>query len=82
MTYVSFSGSLPCYNPALRLSKPQVPYMKYDYRDYALRVLFLAAGGVAAVVLALKGHGEALPGVALGGALGAFFAARVGPREE
>lgn len=56
--------------------------MKYDYRDYALRALFLTAGGVAALVLALKGYGAALPAVALGGALGAFFAARVDSREE
>ncbi len=56
--------------------------MKYDYRDYALRALFLTAGGIAALVLALKGYGAALPGVALGGALGAFFASRVDSREE
>lgn len=56
--------------------------MKYDYRDYALRALFLTAGGVAALVLALKGYGAALPAVALGGALGAFFASRVDSREE
>ena len=47
--------------------------MKYDYRDFALRAVFLAAGGVAALLLALKGYGTALPAVALGGALGAFI---------
>jgi hypothetical protein len=52
--------------------------MKYDYRDFALRALFLTAGGVAALLLTLKGYGAALPAVAVGGALGAFFAARVG----
>ena len=55
--------------------------MKYDYRDFALRAVFLAAGGVAALLLALKGYGAALPAVALGGALGAFFASR-GQRTE
>jgi hypothetical protein len=56
--------------------------MRYDYRDYALRALFLAAGGVAALLLTLKGYGVALPAVAVGGALGAFFAARVQPTQE
>ena len=56
--------------------------MKPDYRDYAIRSLFLVAGGVAAALLALKGYGTALPAVALGGALGAFFAARVQPTIE
>jgi hypothetical protein len=57
--------------------------MRYDYRDFALRALFLTAGGVAALLLALKGYGAALPAVAVGGALGAFFAARVGePSQE
>ena len=50
--------------------------MKHDYRDFALRALILVAGGLSAILLALKGHGEALPGVAIGGALGAFFATR------
>jgi hypothetical protein len=56
--------------------------MRYDSRDFALRVLFLTAGGVAALLLSLKGYGAALPAVAVGGALGAFFAARVQPGEE
>lgn len=56
--------------------------MKLDSRDYALRALFLTAGGLAAVLLAMKGYGAALPAVALGGALGAFFATRVQPSEE
>ncbi|HET8774781.1 MAG TPA: hypothetical protein VFP80_13345 [Thermoanaerobaculia bacterium] len=51
--------------------------MKHDLRDFALRALILVAGGLSALLLALKGHGEALPAVALGGALGAFFATRV-----
>ena len=50
--------------------------MKHDYRDFALRALILVAGGLSAILLAWKGHGEALPAVAVGGALGAFFATR------
>jgi hypothetical protein len=50
--------------------------MKHDYRDFALRALFLTAGGVAALLLTLKGYGTALPAVALGGALGAFITSR------
>ena len=50
--------------------------MNYDLRDFALRALILVAGGLSAVLLAMKGHGEALPAVAIGGALGAFFATR------
>ncbi|MFP5246386.1 MAG: hypothetical protein ACLGH0_06795 [Thermoanaerobaculia bacterium] len=56
--------------------------MKHDLQDLALRVLFLTAGGIAALLLALKGYGAALPAVAIGGALGAFFAARVQPSED
>jgi len=48
--------------------------MKHDYRDLAIRTLFLTAGGVAALLLALKGYGAALPAVAFGGALGAIVA--------
>jgi hypothetical protein len=56
--------------------------MRHDLQDFALRALFLVAGGVAALLLTLKGYGAALPAVAVGGALGAFFAARVQPSEE
>ncbi|MDP9194525.1 MAG: hypothetical protein M3P06_22740 [Acidobacteriota bacterium] len=56
--------------------------MKYDYRDFALRALFLTAGGVAALLLAMKGYGTALPAVAFGGAIGAFFATRMSTSEE
>lgn len=52
--------------------------MRYDYRDFALRALFLTAGGVAALLLALKGYGTALPAVALG----AFIASRGDSSEE
>ena len=56
--------------------------MTHDFRDYALRVLILVAGGIAALLLAMKGHGEALPAVALGGAAGAFFVSRAQISEE
>ncbi len=51
--------------------------MKHDFRDFTLRALVLVAGGLSALLLVMKGHGEALPAVAVGGALGAFFATRV-----
>ncbi len=51
--------------------------MKHDLRDLILRTLILVAGGLSALLLALEGHGEALPAVAVGGALGAFFATRL-----
>jgi hypothetical protein len=41
--------------------------------DIALRVVILTAGVLAAVVLALKGHGAALPALAAGGMLGAYL---------
>ena len=50
--------------------------MNHDSRDVVLRALILVAGGLSAVLLAMTGHGEALPAVAIGGALGAFFATR------
>jgi hypothetical protein len=51
--------------------------MKLDLRDIALRLLFVFAGIVAAVLLTMKGYGQALPAAAIGGALGAWFMARV-----
>lgn len=51
--------------------------MDLDRKDLALRMLILVAGGLSALLLAMQGHGMALPAVAVGGALGAFFAARV-----
>jgi hypothetical protein len=56
--------------------------MRHELQDFALRALILVAGGLAATLLAMKGYGQALPAVALGGALGAFFAARVQPAPE
>jgi hypothetical protein len=56
--------------------------MKHDLRDFALRALILVAGGISALLLVMKGHGDALPAVAIGGALGAFFAPRVQQTSE
>lgn len=55
--------------------------MRFDLQDVALRTLILVAGGLAALVLALKGQGQALPALAAGGILGAFMMARFGPTQ-
>jgi hypothetical protein len=55
--------------------------MQFDFRDVALRTLILVAGGLAALVLMLKGQGLALPALAVGGTLGACAIARFGPTE-
>jgi hypothetical protein len=51
--------------------------MELDRKDLALRTLIIVAGALSAVLLTMQGYGVALPAVAVGGALGAFFAARV-----
>jgi hypothetical protein len=55
---------------------------RFDLQDLALRTLIVLAGGLAAVLLVLKGQGQALPALALGGTLGACAMARFGPSEE
>lgn len=55
---------------------------KFDLQDLTLRTLIVVAGGLAAVLLALKGNGEAIPALAVGGTLGAFFMARLTATEE
>jgi hypothetical protein len=50
--------------------------------DFALRALIVLAGGLAAALFVLKGQGQALPALAVGGTLGAFMMARYGPSEE
>ncbi|HUJ14538.1 MAG TPA: hypothetical protein VL284_12195 [Thermoanaerobaculia bacterium] len=55
---------------------------KFDIQDLALRALIVIAGGVAAALFILKGQGEALPALALGGTLGACAMARFGPSAE
>jgi hypothetical protein len=56
--------------------------MRFDLQDVALRTLILIAGGLAALVLALKGQGQALPALAVGGTLGACMMARFGPTQH
>lgn len=51
----------------------------FDLRDLALRGLIIVAGAVSAVLLALKGQAQALPALAIGATLGAFF---MHPSEE
>jgi hypothetical protein len=45
-------------------------------------MLILVAGGLAALLLALKGQGQALPALAVGGTVGAFVMARFGASEQ
>ena len=52
------------------------------FHDLAFRALLVVAGALAAVLLVLKGHGQALPALALGAMLGAFAMGRFGPSEE
>lgn len=51
--------------------------MNFDLQDYSLRFLLLLAGGLAAILLVMKGYGPALPGLAIGGTLGAFAISRL-----
>lgn len=60
--------------------RPQI--MRFDLQDLALRTLILVAGGLAALLLALKGQGQALPALAVGGTVGACVMARFGPSEQ
>ena len=71
-----------CYNPPSRRVQSPHHIMRFDLQDVALRTLILVAGGLAAVLLALKGQGQALPALAVGGTLGACVMARFGPSEQ
>ena len=53
-----------------------------DLQDIALRALIVVAGGLAAVLLALKGEAQALPALAAGATLGAVAMARFNATEE
>ncbi len=70
------------YNNQRGASNRRDYIMKFDFRDIALRSLIFVAGGLAALVLALKGQGQALPALAVGGTLGACFMARFGPTQH
>ena len=63
-------------------SNVSIRMRKFDLKDLALRTLIMLAGGVAAALFILKGQGEALPALAVGGTIGAFAMARYGPSEE
>jgi hypothetical protein len=55
---------------------------KFDLQDLALRTLIVIAGGVSAALFVLKGQGQALPALALGGTLGACMMARFGQARD
>lgn len=71
-----------CYNLGPAAVQSASYFMELDRKDLVLRTLILVAGGLSALLLAMEGHGVALPAVAVGGALGAFVAARVQATEE
>ncbi|HET7704979.1 MAG TPA: hypothetical protein VFM36_02755 [Thermoanaerobaculia bacterium] len=50
---------------------------RFDAQDLALRTLIVVAGALAATWFALNGEAQALPGLAIGGTLGAVFMARL-----
>ena len=52
--------------------------MKYGFswQDLVLRALIIVSGVVAAALFVLRGEGEALPALAVGGMLGAFLVTR------
>jgi hypothetical protein len=56
--------------------------MKLDLQDLALRSLIVVAGVLSAALLTMKGHGQALPALAIGATLGTVFMTRFGPSEE
>ena len=56
--------------------------MILDLRDVALRVLFVVAGILSAVLLTLKGHGQAVPALAVGATLGALMMGRFGASSQ
>ena len=68
--------------PSRGASNRRTYIMRFDFQELALRTLILVAGGLAAVLLALNGQGQALPALAVGGTLGAFMMARFGPSEQ
>ncbi|SRR5258708_5360973 len=75
-------GSIASVTITIRgASNRRVHIMRFDLKDVALRTLILVAGGLAALLLALKGQGQALPALAVGGTLGACVMARFGPGE-
>jgi hypothetical protein len=56
--------------------------VKTDWKDNALRVLIVVCGGIAAVLLVLRGQAQALAPLAIGATVGAAMMGRTGPSEE
>ncbi len=54
----------------------------FDLQDFALRTLIVLAGAIAATLFILKGQAAALPGLAIGGTLGACAMARFAQGEK
>ncbi|MGA7613654.1 MAG: hypothetical protein WBX15_00610 [Thermoanaerobaculia bacterium] len=52
--------------------------MELTWQDYAIRALVLACGAVAAGIFILKGEGQTLIALAIGGSFGAGLLARFG----
>lgn len=48
-----------------------------EWRSVLTRLVIIASGVVAGILLAMNGELEALPGLALGGTLGACFVTRL-----
>jgi hypothetical protein len=48
----------------------------FSWQDLMLRILIIVSGVVAAAIFVLRGEGEALPALAVGGMLGAFLVMR------
>jgi hypothetical protein len=46
---------------------------RFDLQEFVLRGLIIVAGGLSALLLALKGQAQALPALAIGATLGAYF---------
>ncbi|HVT03968.1 MAG TPA: hypothetical protein VHL58_11425 [Thermoanaerobaculia bacterium] len=52
---------------------------KFDWRDYVIRALLLASGGLSAVLLTLNGSPQAVPALAIGAVLGTMWVAGLEP---
>jgi hypothetical protein len=52
-----------------------------SWQDVATRVVLIASGVIAAALLMLKGAPEAIPGLAIGGSLGAWLIRRTELRD-
>jgi hypothetical protein len=68
--------------PASSKRPAQTIMNHYDLQDLILRALIVVAGGLAAVLFFLRGQGQALPALALGGTIGAWAMTRFGPDAE